>query len=116
MTNADKRRRGITPCAEIDDFGFELTGHRGELPACNQFALERNKRREKEQNNAAQRRRLVHQRRLLPRQIDDLRRIHIKAPWHAEQKLDFEATEDADYTEQENNDDHRRHGRYRDPP
>ena len=96
------QRKSSPECAsaEIDDLRFELTGDCSELPSPNEPALDWNKSNEKEQDHTAQRRRLVNQRRLLPRQVDNLGRVDVKAPGHAEQKLGFKAAEDADHTEQ----------------
>ena len=49
---------------------------------------------------AAQRRGLIHQGRLLTREIDDFCGVYVEAPRHAEQKLDLKAAEDTNHAQQ----------------
>src|SRR4051794_3496031 len=93
----EKHRCRIAPDAEIDELRFELASNRRELAASNQAALHWNKGDEKQENDASQCGRLVHQRRFLPCKVDDFGGIDIEAPRHTEQQLDFETAEDTDH-------------------
>src|ERR1051326_4062587 len=90
--------------------------HGRELAPADQAALQWNDGREEDQNDAAERGRLVDERRLLAREVDDLRRIDIKSPRHAEQQLGLEAAEDADHAQEHDDDNDRRHHRHGDAP
>src|SRR5436853_213413 len=87
----NRQNRRLPADSEIDDLRLELAGHRRKLPPGNEPSLHGNESDQKKQHDAAQRRGLIYQRRLLARQIHDIRGINVEAPGHPEKQLRLKA-------------------------